>query len=282
MDMVTYKSLQMFEREGITYLGIPEDMIIDFLNAVVDTTKIKNEKWKQVLVEKLGIIAAVKDELDSTLADVIDSTMMEQIMESEKKTTERAAWVKNPVPYIARSQYYRYTNDSLNDLNLKLKITYRLAWVYKIMSQRHPGIEMKFEHLTGKTSGGKTIIMIPKALVDATKQTIIDSMSMYATGLNPSDTLPEATKPITTQAKQATKPLVMETNGSITEEQKEISELVLAVLQMDKQMSMSSLKRKCEQHMDSNTITIDAFREIIRNLEKCNFIAIDGSTVILK
>ena len=165
--MTTFKSIRVFIENGIAYLGIPEDMLLHFLDAAMkgkDAAKFEHQKE---IVAKIGLVAAAQSEIDDVMANKIESTIIEQVVASAMAPADRPTWVTRKVKFDPTFNAYRYTNDDLHDLNTKLKLTYRLDWVYKIMSQRHATITKGLVNEGGKHQRRVACIDVPKPVIDA-------------------------------------------------------------------------------------------------------------------
>lgn len=251
--MVTYKSFKIFESEGITYFGIPEDMILAYMEKFFKMKKDIKFKHHKELIEKLGIAISLQGEIDIAVADKVETAVFEQCLGSLCPATERANWIKAVVTNDS-SGNFQYVNDHVIDLNEHLSLKYRLAWIYKILSLRHEGIYYQYVNNYQRTGVKKTAIIIPRTIVDQA----IERIKTFTGG---------------------------KTNGAgvdLSDEIKEIAELVLIILDREQSMSMARLKSKIEINMGSNSISWQFFNQVIEALNKKQLIDKEGTTIFSK
>ena len=302
--MTTFKSVKIFVENGIAYFGIPEDMIMYFLDQALKGKE--NEKFQtgKEMLTKLELVAATQADLDEMMASKIESTVIEQIVESERLLAQRAQWVAHTVRFDKSMNVYRYNNDNIEDLNNKLKLKLRLAWVYKMFALKYAGVAMGFmEDWRGvKKSGSKkrqvTCIDIPRPVVEKILSFVssVDKaipperpapppgppsktiQELLADVLKPRDAKPPepVKEPEAVKEPEPQKDTLIE--AQLSNEDQEIAEFVLAFIERDGVADLPFLKAKVERAL-AKSIDWSVFSRVVENLTLVKLISVEGTMV---
>lgn len=249
---------RVFEDGNTIYLGIPIDLILDYLQKATDAKHSQLEK--QIAGEQLASILQVRAVNDSMQADMIESTVMEQITESMKTVSQRAEWIKTPVSFGKRAQCYLYITPNLVDLNKKRHLSLRLKELCNLLSTRHEGVVYKETYPKDRCLA---TIRIPAALYKdfiaarSGKQSTIDLSKLTDSSEVTSDT-PAKLKEDNNEVK---------INGipALSKEESEIAGLVLDVLDAGVHDNIISVRSRIESAIGKE-IELDVFTNVITSL----------------
>lgn len=264
--MTTFKSVKVFMEKGITYFGIPEDMIVFFLDQALRSKNEKKFEDRQNIIQKLGLFVAARSEIDTIMADKIEATIIQQIMESKNPITKREQWVISPVKFDKTMNMYRFTNDNLSDLNSRLKLQYKLAWVYKLLSMRHGMITEGFVVIGSwkprepNTRRRLTSIDIPK--------NVIDKILKHITTKNQESAVQSLNKPVKPEPGK----------WKLSQDEQEIVEIILMIVEREEVIDEPLLKGRVERAAGSE-VPWDVFLKIVGYMADYGLINLDGNTV---
>lgn len=295
-DMVTpcmpHKRFMAFQDKNEFFMGIPEETVLNFLDKLIKSRQFLNENIQQKLNDYLVILDALREETDYKMGELVECTIIDQIIESKKPANKRVNWIVTIVAYIVDLHVYKYTNKNLADLNRKLNVSYKIPWVYRMLCMRHQKIKIvKDTDLKKKMSKGlHTCIMIPAEIIDnVIKRVGNKSGTILQEGNEKIESQDEHVKieskenqDITPQNAQVDQEIKKAEISQANEQQKEIIRVIEAILERENTIAIAKLKGKVESISDNKEIDWVDFLNVIEIMTKESLITRAGTTITKK